>query len=400
MRDIWTVAKWEFVRGIKNKAFIVIVLLIPLIIFVSSVVPQYLMKQKEYNLVIVDETGQVAEQVSSALESQKVNVSYAIYSQEELRQLAEETKKISYLHIPIHFYENKQVNYYCQSSSKINLNNVQLTLDQIVKYHEFHQIGLANEQIAQLEEPVRVEQIRVDQEEETDIKDFIVGQVGLVGFGFLIVFTSMMAGGMTLQGIIKEKNDRIVEILLSSISSRDLMAGKIVGNFLVGMVQTTGLGMIGLLIVKFVLKFPLGNLWSINLLYMGIYALLAYIMISTLYAFLGAIMKEVQSGGQAQPLLGILPVVPMWFAGLIMGDPFGSTARLLSYIPFCTPMTMIMRIAVTPIPLWEIGLTMMILLAFDILMVYFVARIFKTGLLMYGKTASFKEAWKWFQQAN
>lgn len=400
MRDVWTVTKWEFSRGIKNKAFIVTILLIPIIIFVAAVVPRYLEKNKEQNLVIVDETAQVAEQVSSALAGQGVNVNYATYSEEELRKLAEETKKVSYLYIPTDFYENKQVNYYSQSSSEISLQSVQVTLDQIVKYREFNQVGLTNEQIAQLEEPVQVEQIRVDIEEEKDLKDFIVGQIGLVGFGFLIVFTSMMAGGMTLQGIIKEKNDRIVEILLSSISSRDLMAGKIIGNLFVGMVQMTGLGIIGLSIVKFVFKLPLGNLWSVNLLYMGIYAILAYILISTLYAFLGAIMKEVQSGGQVQPMLGIFPVVPMWFAGVIMTDPFGGTARLLSYIPFCTPMTMIMRIAATHIPFWEIGLTIVILLIFDIFMVYFVARIFKTGLLMYGKSAGFKEAWKWFKQAS
>ncbi len=400
MKDLWIVARWEFWRSIRNKAFLITTFLVPVIIIVASIIPQLMAEKKDLQLMVVDETSKVYPVLNQILPNQGIEVIQSTdLTPDELRIRAEEEKKISYLYIPADFFESKKALYYFQSSSNISNINVPIILDQMVKDHELKAMGLTQEMINRLEEKVYVERIAVDKQTD-NMDEFIKGQVSMIALGFLIVFTSMMTGGILLQSIVKEKNDRIVEILLSSVSSVNLMAGKIIGSLLVGLVQLVMLVVIGLGVAKFGFHLELGSLFSFNIIYSIVYGILALILIYTLYAFLGAIMKEVQSGGQAQPILVILPVVPMWFIVAIMENPFGLAARVLSYIPPCTPLTMMMRLGITKIPVWEIGLTMVELVVFDVLMVYFVSRIFKTGLLMYGKSAGFKETWKWFKQAS
>ncbi|MCK4258947.1 MAG: ABC transporter permease [Halanaerobiales bacterium] len=400
MKDLWIVARWEFLRSIRNKAFLITTLLVPVIILVAGIVPQMLAEKKDLNLVVIDETSKVYSQLAEIFPNQGIEVRQSSdLTLDELKEKAKEEKKTSYLYIPNDFFESKKAYYYFQSSSNINNINVPILLDQMIKNHELKSMGLTQEMINRLEERVNVERFAVDQDGD-NMEEFMKGQVGMIVFGFMMVFTSMMAGSILLQSIIKEKNDRIVEVLLSSVSSMELMAGKIIGSLFVGISQLAILVILALGVAKFGFHLELGSLINNNIIYSFIYGILALVLIYTLYAFLGAIMKEVQSGGQAQLILTILPVVPMWFIAAIMENPFGMVARVLSYIPPCTPMTMMLRLGITKIPLWEIGSTLLVLLVFDIFMVYFVSRIFKTGLLMYGKSAGFKEAWKWFKQAN
>lgn len=404
MKDVWIVARWEFLRSVRSKAFIIATVLVPLIIIVAALVPQLVIKHEKKVLKVVDETGEIYQTMITQLAPQGIEVIRVDLTESEVRDEAgnDKDKTARYLFIPGNFFETREAFFYLRNSATEEEPTVAIgmILDQLANGHEFKAMGLPPEKIAQLEKKVQVTPVPIDQQ-ATSMTDLIVKQAGLVGFAFLVVFASMMAGGILLQGIINEKNDRIVEILLSSISSRALMAGKILGTFFLGLIQMGILGAIAVVILKFVVKISLASLASSNLIYLMIYSLLAFIQIITLYAFLGAIMKEAQSGGQVQPLLGVLPIVPMWFMPLIMSNPFGPAAYILSYIPPCTPMTMLMRIAMAPaLPGWEIALSIVELVAFDMLLIYFVARVFKTGLLMYGKAAGFREAWRWFKQAT
>lgn len=401
-KDLAIVTKWEFNKIIRNKAFLISTFLIPVLILVVSIVPQIIANKKDLHLVVVDDSGVIYSELATSLQSSDIQLSRETdLTREQIFEKAETDNKKSYLYIPTDFLKNKKVIYYFKSSSEIEGRTVQGNLNQIVKNLELKSLGLSQEVIDHIEENVIIEQIDVEQIDEEDNKsEFMIGQIIFMVVGFLMIFSSMMSGGFLLQSIVKEKSDKIVELLLSSVSSHVLMIGKILSSLLVGFVQTLIFLVIGVSVMKFGFKFDILSYLNWRMIYFLIYGILGLILIYALYALLGVVMKEVQSGGQVQPLMIILPIVPMWFASIIIENPLGVLPRIMSFIPPFTPVTMMLRIAFTKIAFWEIALTISFLVVFDIFMIYFVAKIFKTGLLMYGKNVSLKEAWRWFRQAE
>lgn len=400
-RDLAIIIKWEFMRSIRNKAFIITTLLVPIIILVASIVPQMFNSKQNLNLVVVDETGDVYSHLAKALQSENLQFSQVFnMTKDQMVKEAAENSKISYLYIPADFFQSKRTFYYFKGLSRIEGNLLHTNLNQIVKNFELKSIGLSAKVINRIEESVKFERIDVEQIDQDNGGQFFISQIISMAFGLILIMTSMMSGGFLLQSIIKEKNDRIVEILLSSVSSRLLLTGKIFSSLLVGFIQTLTFLFVGFLVARFGFQLNIFGYLNWNIVLFLIYGILGLILIYVLYAFLGVLMKEAQSGGQAQPLLIILPVAPFWFAAAIVQNPLGILARILSFIPPFTPATMIMRIGFTNLPTWEIVVTILFLTFFNILMMIFVGKIFKTGLLMYGKNVNFKEAWKWFKQAK
>lgn len=399
-RDLAIIIRWEFNRSIRNKAFIISTLLVPLIIIVASIVPQmFTNDRKDLHLVVVDESGLVYDELSKVLGREDLQISQMTdLSNDQLMKKAEEDKKTSYLYIPRDFFQSKQAAYYFKDSSRIEGNLVHIYLEQLVKNFQLKSIGLSDEVINRLEEDIKIERIDVQKMKSNFREEHFISQIVFLVIGFIMILSSMMSGGFLLQSIIKEKNDRIVEILLSSVSSQQLMAGKVFSSLIVGLVQTCIFLLFGVLVANFGFNLNVLSYLNWNVVYYLIYGILGLILIYSIYGLLGVLMKEVQSGGQSQPLLIMLPIVPFWFAAVIVQDPLGILARVLSFIPPFTPATMMMRIAFTQLPIWEIITTSLFLALFNILMMIFVGKIFKTGLLMYGKNVNFKEAWKWFKQ--
>ena len=403
MKDTLIVTRWEFLRSIRSKAFLITTIMVPLIMIVAAVIPQLLIKTTKKNLKIVDDTGAIYMQLSESLKPLGITTEQIDLIQSEVKDEAaqDKNKSVRYLFIPGDFFTTKEAFFYSRSADSTDESTVQIQmiLDQLTHVFELQKLGLSSEQITQLQQKVQVTTVPLD-DRANNMTDLIVKQAGLIGLTFLVIFASMMAGGILLQGIISEKNDRVVEVLLSSVTSKNLMAGKIFGTCLLGLIQMLIFGALGVGVVTLVFKVSMAALLGTNLLYLVVYSLLAFVQIITLYALLGSIMKDAQSGGQSQPLVAILPVIPMWFFAPIMSNPSGAIALVLSYFPPCTSLTMLMRIAMGSVSGLEIALTMLELAVFDVFMVYFVARVFKTGLLMYGKGAGFREAWRWFRQAT
>jgi len=229
-----------------------------------------------------------------------------------------------------------------------------------------------------------------------------------VGFAFLFMFVALMSGTLVAQNVIKEKQSRVVEILLSSISPQELMAGKILGFGGLGLVQAaiwvsialfllfgfgSYLGLPTLLETGLLTKLP----WGKVLLYMP-YFVLGYLLIASLSAGIGATMKDYLSGNQLLVSLLLLPVMlPFLLYSLILTDPNHVVVRIFSFVPPTMPGMMMLRTSVASVPGWEIATTL-IVLAFSVLLAMRLAgKIFQTGILLYGKSASLKEIWRWMR---
>ena len=226
-------------------------------------------------------------------------------------------------------------------------------------------------------------------------------------FAMAIFFMVLLSGITTMQSTISDKRDKMVEILLSSVSASSLMYGKIIGNFLAGLIQMAVYGIYLVIFLHFFVLPRLGDVSVYQLLsfilvtelpLLLLFALSGYLLFSSLYASLGATMEDMQSAGNFQGIVMFLPVIPFIFISHVIASPEGIIAQVGSYIPFTASVVMIVRMTLLDLSLVEIILPLVILLALTLLIAKLSGKIFQTGMLMYGKEVGLKEMWRWVRE--
>jgi ABC-2 type transport system permease protein len=220
-------------------------------------------------------------------------------------------------------------------------------------------------------------------------------------FFFLIYISTFIYGGYVMRGVLEEKNSRIVEVIISSVRPADLMLGKIIG---IGFVGLTQYAIWGLLAV--ILTLPgvvgligmTGGMPAIPLETIAafvVFFLLGYFLYASLYAALAAPFNTEQEAGQfiMLPAMMLVFASTTWF--FAFNSPNGPVAVTLSFFPFTAPLLMFMRISVQPPPFWQIGLSIAILLVSIVTMAWIAGRIYRVGILMYGKKPTLPEIIRW-----
>jgi ABC-2 type transport system permease protein len=209
---------------------------------------------------------------------------------------------------------------------------------------------------------------------------------------FIVVMTS---GGYLLQAVVEEKENRTMEILVTSVTPTQLMAGKIIGNIGVGLTQLFVwiiFSWVGLFIAgRF---FPVVQNISISTDYIAVLLLVllpSFVMVAAIMAAIGATMTEAKEAQQVSSLFSLPMMIPYYLASTIIMNPNGALATFLSYFPITAPITLIMRMGFTVIPTWQIALNIAILILFAIFAIWFAGKAFRMGMLRYGKKLSFKD---------
>lgn len=239
---------------------------------------------------------------------------------------------------------------------------------------------------------------------QTDVEPpppFLIGMV----LSLILFIGAFMSGVMAMYAIIKEKQSRVVELMLSSVSAWDLMAGKIVGLGMAGLIQVISWAATAFFVANRFASFPLSSLSLVHWVSYPLYFILGYLLIASMFAMVGAAIKDIHSGG-AVSLIGMLPYLPMVFTYAIINNPDMTWLRIAGFFPPFTPGIMMLRIGATPlvsdgarsVPIWEIALSLVTLGLGVFLMMRFATKVFHVGMLMYGKSASFRELWKWGRQ--
>ena len=225
--------------------------------------------------------------------------------------------------------------------------------------------------------------------------------------GFLIDLSVLLYGQVVLGAIIQEKETRIAEILFSSVRPFTLMIGKLLGVSLVALTQLAIWGLafgafslygVGVLASKGI---P-ANIPKIPLsfyVYFALFFLTGYFVYSTLYALVGSIVTTAQEGGQlAMPII-LLLVVSFYFFLPVSRAPDSTLSFWLSMIPFFSPVSMLMRIVTQTPPFWQIALSLLIGVATATLLTWLASRIYRIGMLMYGKRPTIPEVIRWVRQS-
>ena len=264
--------------------------------------------------------------------------------------------------------------------------------------------SLSDEQALQLNQPVSFESIKlnangeIDQGEQKDGSEgvsIIVSMVLIV----LFFFTNTMTGNMIASEVTQEKSSRIMEILITSVSPMAQMFGKIIGMFLLGLFQI----LVFLIVIAVNLAMPQNSsalkaldidVSMIDPVVVGLGLLLyvlGYFLYATLFAAVGSIVSRTEDLGQAIMPITMMSLVAFYIPFFSISTPDSLLVKIAGYIPFFAPTTMLLRLGVGEYYWWELAISIAILLVSIVVFGWLSAKIYRTGVLMYGKLPSMKE---------
>ncbi len=253
---------------------------------------------------------------------------------------------------------------------------------------------------ARVQQPIHIETVRLTREgeiapeERDEFSRFIIPY----GFSILLFMAIAFSSGFLVQSVTEEKQNRTIEILLSSVSPITLMAGKILGLGAASLLQ-----ILVWLLSAWLLVYVAGSIFSLQgditidpvMLALGaIFFLLAYLFFGTILAGLGAMMSSSQEGSQIGGFVSMLAIIPIFFMTPIIDEPNGALARVFTFIPFTTPLTVMLRLSAATLPWLDMVGGAVVLALSSLVGAFLAARVFRAFLLLYGRRPGLREVWR------
>jgi ABC-2 type transport system permease protein len=406
------VARWEFMEKVKSKAFIISLILMPVIMVVFGVLPGLLASKpddKPISIGMIDETGKILQPLSAKLdEKYKLPDGRPNYvlrnlkedgSPEEIKNRAIKlitTKEIEgYFSIPSAVYDSGKVEYRAENVGNIRMSErFSRTIEEVIVQQRLTRQGLDPAQIKKLMANIDVRALKVSErggEKESGFLETFASAYMLI---MMLMFLVMTSGQLLIRSVVEEKSNRVIEILLSSCSARDLMIGKILGLSGLGILQMMIWGVIGLGIA---IKSG-ANIFELEpALVAAVYVVLGYFFFSAIFVAAGSPVTTEQEAQQITSYVSLMLVFPIVLVMPVMQNPDSSLIRILSFIPLLTPAFMVMRVSIQMPPLWEILSTLGLLLVSAVVMMWIAGKIFRVAILVYGKRPSIPELIRWIR---
>jgi ABC-2 type transport system permease protein len=397
VKNTLKVAEWEIKRNLRNKAFIISILLTPFLMLIFGLLPTLLAKfetEQDFTVYVRDELG-LFEEIDSQNLGQ-FNLILTTDEPETIKNKIQGNKNQAFINIDQKSLTEGIITVYTDSEGQGKLSPLNQLLDRAIKNQKLKSFGLTDSDIASLDQPYRlnIAPLSGDGDQRTTPEKIIPAV--FAGILFLAVFTS---GTMIFQSALQEKKDKMVELILSSIKAEELMQGKILGYFVLGLIQVGVWLLFGIPAAQLYFKIPiLKYLLVPDMLPMLFFALAGYLLYSALFVAIGATMEDAQSGSSFQSIVILIPMLPLFVIGPIIVNPSGFVALVGTYFPLTTPGVMLARLSLSQhIASWEIILSGAILVLTVLLMMKLAGKLFKVAILMYGKNATFKEVVKWLR---
>jgi ABC-2 type transport system permease protein len=404
------VARWEFLERVKTKAFIIGLFMMPMIIAVFTVIPNLLASkadEKMRTIGVIDETDSLLPYLSQRIAKFKLPDSSANYqlvkitdddrSREHLKILA--TAKIldneieGYFLLPADVMEKGKIEYRSENVGNIrDQERFSKILEDVIIERRLEARGYDSKAIRDLSTDVNIKTIKVsskgEEKESGFLETFFTGYIFIMML-FMLVMTS---GQMLIRSLIEEKSNRIVEVLMSSCSSQELLVGKILGLSLLGL-TTISFWLLILVGVNFSMPTPFVSFDHIALLL--VYFVLGYLLYVAIFITAGAPVSTEQEAQQMTAYVTILVMFPIALAIPAMQNPDSMMVKVLSQIPLLTPTMMALRLSIQAPALWEIALSLVTLSASIVGMMWVAAKVFRIGILLTGKRPNLKEMYRW-----
>ena len=416
MNKTFLIIKREFLVRVKKKSFIIMTLLAPILMASLIIVPVLVTDsgQQKRLIGIYENTTSFAKEIEDS-----ENIHFTVFDNMQMDEFIKDPEGSNYY--ALLKIENDSYSIYSNQQVGLNLRkSIEKQLEQISERNKLKQAGINLDIIEQAKTNINIETKIITSEGNTTSSS-TEASIG-IGFitGILIYMFIFMYGTMVMRGVIEEKTNRIVEIIISSVKPFQLMIGKILGVALVGLTQFI-LWIVLTIIISSIAEIIFfdtteitNNLDSvdqsiilneftrltggINLILIFVsflfYFLFGYLMYSALFAAVGSAVDA-----EADTQQFMLPItIPLIFSFIliqpVMDNPDGILAFWLSIIPLTSPIIMMARLPFG-VESWQLLLSMILLILGFIFTTFIAGKIYRTGILMYGKKISYKELWKW-----
>ena len=436
---IVTVIKREYTTRVKSKGFIASLFLMPMLmcglVLLSSFLAIMEGKTEEMRkLAVIDETGEIFDQMQEAIAKHRTfqhkgELVYQLHretatTEEEKTALQERvrTKELyAYLEVPKDVFANGEVRFYARTITNSNVQSaLRRIISDIVRDKRFAESGYSRREVSQLMRAVGFNAYAVKSGKGKDGGAKVESSIEMgarLGLGYLLVIVLYMFvliyANSIMRSVLEEKTTRIVEVIISSIKPHQLLLGKLVGVCSVCLTMFAVWVVFGVLLVMNIE--PILGIFGIDslpiqliqvietvkassaevLTYFFIYFIIGFFMYSTLYAVVGAICSSEEEAQQTGVPLTMLIVVPFILMFQLFRIPDSTLSVLLSHVPFFSPILMFMRINVLMPPLWEILLNILVMCATVLLVTLVSGKIYRVGILMYGKRPTLGQLWQW-----
>ena len=412
MSKIGIVIQREYLTRVRKKSFIILTLLMPVLFvgMIAGIVFLSTISDKKAKIIVVaDETGEYFPVLKntaqySFIEAKEGFANFRKHSDESVYATLLITDDLLKNPQAITLYSNKQI-----VSGTENVITSQLNDYLSNKKIESYQIPNLKDIIKDSKVNLKIKTIKTDEtgkEKQTSAE--FASTIGMI-FTFLIYMFIFAYGAMVMQGVIEEKTSRIVEVIISSVNPFDLMMGKLIGIGLVGLTQFgiwaavfLGVSLSGIFLSSDFALFQTitGLFGAVNMteicFYFALFFIGGYLMYASLFAAIGAMVNSHEDTQQYMMPITVL-VLFAFYAGFFSAqNPDGPLAFWSSLIPFTSPIVMMVRVPFG-VPWWQMLLSVILLVLTVILIVKLAAKIYRVGILMYGKKPTYGEIVKWLK---
>ncbi|HJH31147.1 MAG TPA: ABC transporter permease [Methanosarcinaceae archaeon] len=397
-----TVARHEFLNTVKRKEFIFMTFIFPLffifIMFGSTLLFATTFSQDQ-TIGYIDQTDSFVLSKTimtdlpalGSVEEKNHTIDFRKYTGTgEAREDLISDKISAYIVIPSDFIKTGDIKLYTLKRGLNNQRELSGKLSETVITTLLKEV-VDDDILQRVKDPVHIKEFNIDATGETrekGLSDFLSESGMPVIIGMLLFISIFSASGYLLRGVAEEKENRVIEVLLSSLTPVELLTGKIVGLGMVGLLQITiwlSVGTMGAVYALPVLIKP-----SLLLLAL-VYFVLGFLVYASIMAGVGAISGSLQESQQFAGIFTFMAILPLMFMQILITKPDGIMSVTLSMFPLTSPVAMMGRIAATDVPLYQIAASILILGASVYIVIMLSARLFRTGFLMYGKRPNIRE---------
>jgi ABC-2 type transport system permease protein len=394
MNKFWLVLTHEYLRHVFRKRFIFALLSFPLIgLLVVGVIAIEIISQTDTTPIgyvtapqIFSTLVQPPEEDGSIFPRSEI---VAYETEPDARTALDNQEIQAYFLFPEDYYATGQVTMVVNESAG---GNVEDDFANLLQYNL--SLALPSESAARIQEGTHLIIRSADGSKEMDSENFLVIIMPLLA-GLLFIIAINTGGGYLLQAVVEEKENRTMEIIITSLSPSQLMAAKTIGNLGVGLTQlVVWLGFSALVMPLIENFLPVGLNLSIDpsmLLLLVVTLLPAFLLVGALMAAVGAASAETREAQQIAGLFTLPIFIPYWFITPLMFNPNSPISIGLSMFPLTAPVALPLRAAFTPIPFWQTALTVFLLTVCALAALWLAGRVFRVGMLQYGKKINLKD---------
>ncbi len=413
LNKTFAVAKWEFLEKVKTKVFLISLILTPAIIFFFALAPTLFTSSEDTSpkaIGLLDVSGIYYGNMRAELDKYKLSDGQPNYllinlnkengslnaSKKEADSLVLSKRLAGYLLIKNAGTDSVKVEYRGRQTGNLKeINRFEKAFNESRIRYKLTVQGVDPELIDQLSTNVDISTIQIEKGGKESKSDFLTTFFSSFILIMLLVMMILSSGGMLIRSLVEEKSNRLIEILVSSCTPDELLAGKILGLSSVGLFQIFIWMLLGISLAGFSL-IPL-NFFT-NFIPMLVFFILGFIFYTAIFVGIGSIVTTEQEAQQITSYLSMILLLPVVLTVPAIENPESFMVKVLTYIPFTTPSIMLLRLSVSQVSAFVVSVTIFIMLISIYITNYLAAKIFRIGILSYGKKPSIKELINWIKE--